>query len=307
MSGNQTGYTILDTRGVLAIPGEDRVAFLQGLVSNDMRRVAADRTLYALFLTPQGKYLHDFFVLERDGALLLEVEAGRRDDLLKRLKIYKLRSRIALEDRSAAWTVAAVYGPDALERLGLPAEPGATRPFAGGVAVTDPRHAGLGARVLLPAGDATEALAAAGLAALPAEAYETLRLSLGIPDASRDLPPERAIPLENRLDTLNAIAWDKGCYMGQELTARTHYRALIRRKLFPVRVDGPLPEPGTPVTAGEREVGELRSGAGGLALAMLRLEEVERAAADGRPLLAGEAALTPFLPGWAAPEAATTP
>lgn len=110
---------------------------------------------------------------------------------------------------------------------------------------------------------------------------------------------EKAIPLENNLHDLNAIAWDKGCYMGQELTARTHYRALFRRRLYPVTAAGPLPGPGTPVMLGDREAGELRSGLDGHALALLRSEDVERAQADGTPLTCGEATVIPGRPDWA--------
>jgi folate-binding protein YgfZ len=109
---------------------------------------------------------------------------------------------------------------------------------------------------------------------------------------------EKAILLENNLDELHAISWQKGCYMGQELTARTRYRGLVRKRLFPVIVEGTLPEPGTTVMLGDKEAGEMRSGSGDRALALLRLEEIERAQAEGPPLLAGDAKLTPVKPGW---------
>jgi len=288
-----TGCVVLESRGVLAVTGEDRTAFLQGLVSNDMRAVAPDRAVYSLFLTPQGKYQHDFMVAADGEALLLDVEAARRDDLLRRLKLYKLRSRIALEDRSDRLSVVALIGPEALDRLDLPAEPGAAVPFAGGLAFTDPRRAALGARAIVPAG--TD-LAAHGFPSLPFAAWDSLRLELGVPDGSRDLEVEKAIPLENNLDALNAISWDKGCYMGQELTARTRYRALIKKRLVPVTVSGPLPAPGTPVLAGEREIGEVRSGLDTRALAMLRLEDLERAAEEQTMFRAGEATLSPGKP-----------
>ncbi|HYH17659.1 MAG TPA: folate-binding protein [Azospirillum sp.] len=305
-----TGYAILDGRGVLAIGGDDRVAFLQGLVSNDVRAVAPDRAAYSLFLTPQGKFLHDFFLVDGaplgTDALLLDAEGPRAADLLRRLKPYKLRTKVTFEDRGGAHLVAALIGPDALSRLGLPAEPGAARPFAGGVAYTDPRLPALGARVLLPGGDARAAseaaLEAAGFPRLDEVAYDALRLDLGVPDGSRDMEVEKAIALENNLDALNAISWDKGCYIGQELTARTRYRALIKKRLFPVRVEGPLPEPGTPVRLGEQAVGEMRGGRGTRALALLRIEDVERAAQDQNldsPVFrAGHSLVTATRPPW---------
>lgn len=299
MSTGEAGYSLLDSRGVLALGGEDRAAFLQGLVSNDVRRAAPDRALYALFLTPQGKFLHDLFIAETGAGLLLEVEAARRDDLLRRLKMYKLRSRIALEDRTDGLAVAVIHGEGALDRLGLTADPGAARPMGGaGVVFTDPRLPALGARAILPRAGAADLLAAAGLSERPAAAYDALRVGLGVPDGSRDMAVERAIPLENRLDALNAIDWDKGCYMGQELTARTRYRALIKKKLFPVAVDGPMPEVGTPVLCQDKEVGEIRGGAGGMALALLRLDDLERAEAEGLPLRVPDATLRLCPAGW---------
>ncbi len=291
------GYAVLEHRSVVAVAGEDRAAFLQGLVSNDMLKVGPARAAYALFLTPQGKFLHDFIVADVDGAFLLDPETDRRADLLRRLKMYKLRSKIALEDRAAPLRVVVAFGDGALAALGLPEEAGAAVPFGGGVAVTDPRLPALGARLFLPV-DGLAALEGAGLTRRDAEDYDRLRLSLGVPDGSRDLIPEKSIPLENRLDVLHAVSWDKGCYMGQELTARTKYRALIRKKLFPVTGDGPLPEPGTPVTLDGQEVGELRSGRDGQALALLRLEDVARLVDGGPSLRAGACALTHRAPDW---------
>ncbi len=299
MTAEHAAYAVLEDRGVVAVGGEDRAAFLQGLVSNDVLRVGEARAAYALLLTPQGKFLHDFRMVESGGVLLLDPETERRAELLRRLKMHKLRSKITLEDRAEGMAVVALFGGDALARLGLPEEPGAALPFAGGVAFADPRLPALGARAFLPREGLAAALEGAGFAPAGAEDYDRHRIALGVPDGSRDLIPEKSIPLENDLDDLNAISWDKGCYMGQELTARTKYRALIKKKLFPVAVDGPLPAPGTPVTLDGREVGELRSGSDSTALALLRLEDVARAEQDGTPLKAGDSTVTPRKPGWA--------
>ncbi len=134
-------------------------------------------------------------------------------------------------------------------------------------------------------------------APLPANAseqdYDLHRLALGLPDGSRDLEAEKTVLLEAGFDELNGISWDKGCYMGQELTARTNYRGLVKRRLVPVAVAGPLPAPGTPVLRAGAEVGTMRSGRDALGMALLRLE----ALADG-PLACGEARLTPRVPAW---------
>ena len=290
--------TLLAERAAIEIAGEDRAAFLQGLVSNDVTKVTAERAVYAALLTAQGKYLHDFFIAAVGDALYLDAEAARLGDLLRRLSLYKLRAKVALADRRDALTVAAAFGGDALAALGLPPEPGKAKAFAGGVAYVDPRLAALGARLLLPRAVGLAPLAAAGFTGADDAAYDRLRLSLGVPDGSRDLPVEKAILLEAGFDELNGVDWQKGCYVGQELTARTKYRALIKKRLLPVSLEGPLPPPGTPVTLGTEEAGELRSGRDGMALALLRLEMLDQTSAS-QPLMAGATRITPVKPGWA--------
>ncbi|MBL8660510.1 MAG: folate-binding protein YgfZ [Rhodospirillales bacterium] len=296
-------YVLLESRGVVTVAGADHRTFLQGLISNDVRRVDESRVVYAAFLTPQGKYLHDFFVVALDGeTVALECEASRSGDLVRRLRPYRLRSKVAIEDRSADWAAAAVFGAGAAEALGLAAaDPGAATSFAGGVAYVDPRLAAAGARAILPRADAAARLEAAGLTAAPASAYDRHRIALGLADGSRDLEVERSILLECGFDELHGVDWDKGCFLGQELTARTKYRALIRKRLIPLSVEGPLPPPGTPVLRDGSEVGEIRSGIGDLALAMLRLEalsEVDAEAGSDAGLTAAGSRVRPRLPSW---------
>ncbi len=288
---SQRFFAILEQRGVIRITGDDAREFLQGLISNDINRVGPAQAIYAALLTPQGKYLFDFFIAEHDGALLLETEKSRIADLIKRLTMYKLRAKAKLEDVSDKWRVAAVWGEQSLETLGLPRDPGASIACADGVAYTDPRLYDAGARVLLgasdPMPDATES---------DAEAYDAHRLALGLPDGSRDLILDKSILLESGFDELHGVDWHKGCYMGQELTARTKYRGLVKKRLVPVSIDGPLPEPGTDVTAGGKTVGEIRSGLAGHALALIRLEALEN---ETETMHAGDAAVTPRRPSWA--------
>ena len=145
--------------------------------------------------------------------------------------------------------------------------------------------------------DASTEVAEAGFAHGSVADYDRLRLSLGVPDGSRDLEVEKSILLENGFDELHGVDWDKGCFMGQELTARTKYRALIKKRLLPVTIDGPAPEPGTPVMANGKEAGVMRSVTEGLGLALLRLEYLE--GAEPADLTAGDARLTPRKPDWA--------
>ena len=284
----------LEDRGLVAIQGDDARPFLQGLISNDVHRVTPERAIWAALLTPQGKYLHDFFVVEHAGALLLDCEAARAADLARRLSLFKLRSKVAVLDRSEAFAVLALFGDGAAGLVGLPDEAGAATAFGDGVAFIDPRHAGLGARAILPRSRAMEICEERGFAAGARADWERLRIRLGLPDGSRDMTIDKAILLENGFDELGGVDWRKGCYMGQELTARTKYRGLVKKRLVPVSVSGPLPDAGAAITLDGRDVGEMKSGIDGVGLALLRLEAMDA----GRPLAAGEAMLTVTPPAW---------
>jgi folate-binding protein YgfZ len=295
----ERSFVELGERGLLMVAGEDRRAFLQGLISNDIEKVTANRAIHAALLTAQGKYLHDFFIAALGETLILDGEAARLADLQRRLSIYKLRAKVTLAPAGADLAVFAAFGVAASAALELPEEEGAARQYAGGVAFVDPRLAAIGTRLVAPRADGKAALRASGFAPADFAAYDRMRLSHGIPDGSRDLAVEKAILLEAGFDELNGIDWQKGCYIGQELTARTKYRGLIKKRLMPVRVDGPLPPPGTPILLDGQETGEMRSGRDGIALALLRLEAVATVAEAGQALQAGEARLTPLKPEWA--------
>jgi folate-binding protein YgfZ len=289
----QTRFALLEDRDVLAVSGPDRRAFLQGLVSNDLERIGPQQAGYAALLTAQGKYLHDFMMIEFSGEIWLEAEAARLSDLKRRLSMYRLRAKTTIEERSKL-AVAAVFGDGALAAMGLSTEPGAARSFASGVAFVDPRLAALGVRCIVPREDIREALEGAGLAETGFPTYDRLRLKLGIPDGGRDLIPEKSILLEAGFDELNGVDWQKGCYIGQELTARTKYRGLIKKRLMPVEINGPAPASGTIVTTDGRDVGEMRSSCDGLGLALLRIERF----VEGKPLKAGSATLVATKPSW---------
>ena len=125
--------------------------------------------------------------------------------------------------------------------------------------------------------------------------YESHRISLGVPDGSRDIPIDKGVILEYGFDELQAIDWKKGCYMGQELTARTRYRGLIRKRLLPVKIEGEPPLPFTPIFLEDTEVGEMRTSVSGCGLALLRLDSIR----DTLPkLTCGNAQLTPYIPSW---------
>lgn len=228
-------YVELRNRGLVHIEGEDRFSFLQGLVSNTIEDKGG--ITYACLLTPQGKFLHDFFVHYGDGFLLLDCEGGgRAQDLYNRLVKFKLRAKIALSVEQDN-KVYAIFGQDGL---------------------ADPRHANMGSRTFeKPA-----------LEEKPFKEWDTMRIFLAIPDGSRDMELERSTLAEGNIEKLNGIDWQKGCYMGQELTARMKYRGLAKKHLYTVRIDGEAPAPFSDLPNG----GSMRSHCGDLGLAVLKDE-----------------------------------
>lgn len=274
-------YLLLRNRAVIALSGADARAFLQGILTNDIDLVSPNRAIYAALLTPQGKYLHDLFVAELDGRLLLETTSARVDDLLKRLMMYRLRAKVEISDETADWQVAALLPGNGTA--------GTAEGWLGGIAFGDPRHANLGDRAIVPAGID---ISAHGLLPTTDSDYESLRLSLGIPGPD-ELLPEKSMPLECGFDELNGVSFTKGCYVGQEVTARMKHRNLVKKRLFPVEIEGTA-VPGAAVLADGVTAGEIYSARDGKGLALLRLDLASRddLSADG-------AVIRPHKPDWA--------
>jgi folate-binding protein YgfZ len=251
----------------MAVEGDDRVAFLQGLVSNDIEAVRFGHAVWTALLTAQGKWLADFFVFAHADALWLDCEAEQIPMLIQRLSRYRLRMKASVRAEPALHVHVAWDG----------------RPDVDGIIAPDPRLPDFAWRVLAP-----EPLAAN---ATP-EDWDRYRLAAGLPDGSKDMESDRSVLLEAGFDELDGVSWSKGCYMGQELTARTKYRGLVKRRLVPVAVDGPMPPPGSPVLRDGIEVGTMRSGRDGIGLASVRLD------AMGAKLRCADATLAPAVPGW---------
>lgn len=284
-----TGYHVAEDRAVLRVSGADRIEFLQGIVSNDVAKAGRDRGVWAAFLTPQGKYLHDFFLAADGESILLDCERARVDDLRRRLRRYTLRSDARVEAADDL-SVALTSGEAALSSETSP-------DTASGIAACfpDPRHRDAGCRIIGEAAAVGAAMEAAGLAPADPRDWDRRRLALGLPDGARDLEVERSTLAEGNADLLGGIDWEKGCWMGQEVTARMHYRGLAKRRLTPMRVDGAMPAPGAAVERDGRPAGICRSSAGDLVMVLARTETIDPAAAG---LRAGEARLHPAPPDW---------
>jgi folate-binding protein YgfZ len=286
----------LGNRSILGVSGSDSRAFLQGLISNDIEKVSHTRTIYSTFLTPQGKYLFDFFISQSDDRLLIDCEKARIADFMKRLRLYKLRADVEIIDCSDEFDVFAYWGDGAIEASGLTSGAGSAQSQAGGVVYVDPRLAEAGLRAVIAVGsDTSDAIEARET---QFNEYENHRLTLGLPESSRDLIVDKSILLESGIDDLNGIDWQKGCYMGQEVTARSKYRGLVKKRLLPVDIDGPIIEAGTSIMAGDRQAGEMRSSVEGRGIALIRLEYL-----DGNESFSvadhPEITLTPRKPSWA--------
>ncbi len=286
----------LEHRTVIRLGGPDKISFLQGLVSNDVNRCTHDQAVYQTFLTPQGKFLHDFFMLAQDEDFLIDVAADRAADLFRRLRMYKLRADITLTQEDGSWSIFGLIG-NTEGALELPPEPGAAGAVDGGMAFVDPRLAGMGVRLVLPAGT-TPSIEAAETDIAD---YEQLRLENAVPAAGRDMIVEKSTLLECNIDYLNGLSWSKGCYMGQELTARTHYRGLAKKRLLQIRYDGAAPGYQSDITLDGKIVGDFRSGVDGVGLGLLRLDRLHEAddnarlEADGKPITIHPPAYAPDL------------
>ena len=263
-----TSLAYLPGRGVLAVTGPDRISFLNGLVSNEISAAAPGGAVWAALLSAQGRYLTDFFVFSADDSLLLDMPREAVAGTLTKLKRFRLRALVELADLSESYFVHASWG-------GMPPEIPVT--------AADPRLPAAGFRSLSPMALETNATD---------QDYMAHRLALGLPDGPPDLEIDKTLLLEAGFDELGGVAWDKGCYMGQELTARTKYRGLIKRRLVPVTLSDTAPPPGTPILADGAEVGTLRSASGFLGLATLRLDALKK------PLICGNALVEPNIPAW---------
>lgn len=240
---------ILSDRALIALTGPEAGTFLQGLVTNDVTKVAPGAPVYAALLSAQGKILFDFLLHQDSDALLIDCVAETRPALIKRLTLYKLRAKLEIAPRDDL--VVVLDGP------------------------SDPRHSALPQRSL-QAVSGTSADAA----------YHARRLDLGIPEGE-DFGFERIFALDAGLDELHGVAFDKGCYVGQELTARMKHRGTDRKRLLVVTSLGgtTLPALGTPVKAGAVELGQITASYGTRGFALIRLdrlgETTEPLTADG--------------------------
>jgi tRNA-modifying protein YgfZ len=227
------------TRTVFRIAGADRVNFLQGLVTNDLKGLAGG-LVYAAILTPQGKYLADFFLKDEGDAILLDADAGQAPALGQRLAMYRLRADVTISDSGLAVRRGTGPAPDG--------------------ALPDPRHPALGWRAYGAEGgdDGTD--------------FDAIRVAHCIPESGIELIPNETFILEAGFERLHGVDFRKGCYVGQEVTARMKHKTELRKGFATVEVEGSAP-PGTPIEdADGKPVGALYTQSGGRGIAYLRFD-----------------------------------
>jgi folate-binding protein YgfZ len=272
----------LADRGAVRVLGNSAGAFLQGLITNDIEKTGNGAAIHAGLLSPQGKVLFDFFVVPEGQGYLLECRKEIASALRQRLLFYRLRVKVDIEE--APLKVAAAWGGS---------EPQPASPFR---LYADPRLSDLGYRLVMP--DNAD-LSRLGCGAATEAEYHARRIALCVPEGGLDYAFGDNFPHEALFDRLQGVDFRKGCFVGQEVVSRMEHRGTARKRIVGVSAEGPLPEPGTAITAGGNEIGTLGSTFGSEGLALLRLDRAEDARAKGLPLLAGDTPISLRLPEWA--------
>jgi folate-binding protein YgfZ len=273
----------LRDRAILSISGSDKFTFLQGLLTNDVKKVI-DHPIYSLMLTPQGKFSYDFYLVLNGNEILLDCAAEKYDQICKKFSIFKLRSDISINQVKDQYKIYSIYG-DGLFNINNE------------LVFIDPKCSFLGSRAILKIDYAEEFLKKSNL--VSAENYMKLVYDLSIPLPHIDLISEESFPLEFGMDFLNAISFEKGCYIGQELTARTKHRGVIRKKIYKIIAQEGLNniKYGTEITIGQNKVGKFCSAFDKIGKALVR-EEDYLLYNSTKPILLNGLEINLQLPSW---------
>jgi len=284
---------LLPDRGVVKVAGDGARNFLHGLVTADILDLTPGTARFCALLTPQGKIVADFIAVEAPaadgGGFFLDLTRSRAVPLIEKLNLYKLRAKVMIEDLSDTLGVLAAWdgGQDS----------GATTKY--GLCYADPRLPELGLRVMLPPHLAAAAAVELGAIVVAARDYDAHRIAIGVPQGGIDFQYGDAFPHESDMDQLGGIDFAKGCYVGQEVVSRIEHRGIARTRAVPIRFDGAAPPAGTAIMAGARAIGTMGSAADGHGVALLRLDRVAEAMADGEPLAGGGVPIRLVKPDWA--------
>jgi folate-binding protein YgfZ len=271
----------LPDRGVVKVSGTDARDFLNGLVTTDVTLLRPGLGRFGALLTPQGKITTDFLITEAPpglgGGFLIDCPRALAQGLADKLGFYKLRARVAVENLSDGLRVLAAWDGD----------PAMTPDLA----FADPRHAALGWRILVPEELTQKVAGLIGAELVDSTAYDAHRIACGVPRGGLDFMYGDAFPHETNMDRLHGVDFDKGCYVGQEVVSRMQHRGTARTRTIRVVLDGPSPEAGTAILAGDKPVGTIGSTSGHNGLALVRIDRAADALAAGTPLTSGGLAI----------------
>src|SRR5579863_6010079 len=266
----------LPDRGVVKITGETARDFLNNLVTSDTTRLQPGLGRFGALLTPQGKIMVDFLITEapagHGGGFLIDCPKALAQTLADKLGFYRLRAKVGIENLSDSLGVLAAWEGDAALKPDL--------------TFTDPRNAMLGLRIFVPAELAQKAADLIGADLVDASAYEAHRIATGVPRGGLDFIYGDAFPHETNMDRLAGVDFDKGCYIGQEVVSRMQHRGTARTRTVRLLLDGPAPEAGSTILAGDKSVGTMGSAADHHGLALIRIDRVSDALEAGVPLTA---------------------
>jgi tRNA-modifying protein YgfZ len=286
----------LSDRGIIKVSGPDARHLLNGLVTTDLTTLKPGLGRFGALLTPQGKIVADFLITaiaaDDDGGFLIECPAALAPPLFDKLRFYKLRAKVQLENLTDRLGVLALWDG---ELSGAPE-----------FAFADPRSDRLGWRAIVPAILARKAADAIGAVLVDASDYHAHRIGCGVPAGGLDFAYGDAFPHEANMDRLKGVDFDKGCYVGQEVVSRMQHRGTARTRIVRVLLDGELPQAGSEIIAGDKPVGTMGSSADGRGLALLRIDRAADACEASLPLIASGIALRLADPADLAPAARKT-
>ena len=288
-----------DDAGFIMVSGTESIDFLQSILTANVATIAVGSCRPAALLTPQGRILIDMMLYRlSDQDICLQTDQERAGDLLARLRRYRLRRPVTLE-QNLDMHLTLWWGYE-----------GTVKPDHDSIFL-DTRHADLGCRIISTSADVPSALNGAKPASY--EDWQARRIGQAIPEGAIDLSPERALMLEAGLDKLAAVDFEKGCYIGQEVTARTHYRGLVKRRLLPLCCEGPPPAVGSEIIWQGKVIGTSKTAAAcadhaghSVALALLKLDDIhaiidQATATSASDLIINGQAARLCLPAWCLP------
>ncbi|XP_041351566.1 putative transferase CAF17 homolog, mitochondrial [Gigantopelta aegis] len=296
--GRQTsaeGLTLhnLTHRSLVCVEGPDSVNFLQGLLTNDVNLLGSDRPVqYSMMLNAQGRVLYDLILYLKDSKIFIECDAQVRDEFIKTIKKYKIRKKVEINKVDGEWMLQAVVTSSL---KGNSASPTWNESV---FCVTDPRVKDFGWRLIHHS--SCDKVCAERIEEKDVSLYNERRYIWGISEGISDLPPGECLPLESNLTLFNGVSFDKGCYIGQELTARTQHTGVTRKRLMPLvfeRVPSGLQPGCIIVRADGKNVGKYRSSFGIHGIGLIRIAEIKGElsvhSSDGDILK-----LTTHVPNW---------